>query len=121
NTVVVLSEHFALLEVVVDRALVVRARLLEHVVEQAATTSRGGLEVLYSLGQRRRPRQSPPPVPVCTGLVGPASFLSSPAFASWRGRWSLRCCPLRAHLPCACSLCCQRWHQLPPRRWRSWW
>jgi hypothetical protein len=31
--VVVLPEHFALLEGVVDRALVVRARLLEHVIE----------------------------------------------------------------------------------------
>ena len=33
DAVVVLPEHLALLEGVVDRALVVRARLLEHVVE----------------------------------------------------------------------------------------
>ena len=41
DVVVVLPEHLALLEGVVDRALVVRARLLEHVGEQAATASRG--------------------------------------------------------------------------------
>src|SRR6185437_9863635 len=33
NAVVVLPEHFALLKGVVDRAIVVRARLLEHVIE----------------------------------------------------------------------------------------
>ena len=33
DAVVVLLEHFALLKGVVDRALVVRARLLEHVIE----------------------------------------------------------------------------------------
>ena len=33
DTVVVLLEHFALLKGVVDRALVVRAQLLEHVIE----------------------------------------------------------------------------------------
>ena len=41
DTVVVLATHLALLEGVVDRALVVRARLLEHVVEQAAIAPRG--------------------------------------------------------------------------------
>ena len=41
DAVVVLAEHLTLLEGVVDRALVVRTRLLEHVVEQAATASRG--------------------------------------------------------------------------------
>ena len=41
DAVVVLLEHLALLEGVVDRALVVRAQLLEHVVEQAATAPRG--------------------------------------------------------------------------------
>ena len=41
DMVVVLPEHLAMLEGVVDRALVVRARLLEHVVEQATTASRG--------------------------------------------------------------------------------
>ena len=41
DAVIVLPEHFALLEGVVNRALVVRARLLEHVVEQAAIASRG--------------------------------------------------------------------------------
>src|SRR6185437_4737950 len=41
DAVLVLPEHLALLEGVVDRALVVRARLLEHVVEQATTASRG--------------------------------------------------------------------------------
>ena len=33
DAVVILPEHLALLEGVVDRALVVRARLLEHVIE----------------------------------------------------------------------------------------
>ena len=33
DTVVVFLEHFALLKGVVDRALVVRARFLQHVVE----------------------------------------------------------------------------------------
>src|SRR6185312_1740490 len=41
DAVVILLEHFALLEGMVDQALVVRARLLEHVVELATTTSRG--------------------------------------------------------------------------------
>src|SRR6185369_5272659 len=50
DAVVVLPEHLALLEGVVDRALVVRARLLEHVVEQAATTSRGASRALAVRG-----------------------------------------------------------------------
>ena len=33
DAVVILLEHFALLEGMIDRALVVRARLLEHVIE----------------------------------------------------------------------------------------
>ena len=41
DAVVVLLEHLALLEGMVDRALVVRARLLKHVVELATTASRG--------------------------------------------------------------------------------
>src|SRR6185312_6262413 len=41
DAVVVFLEHFALLEGMIDRALVVRARLLKHVVELATTTSRG--------------------------------------------------------------------------------
>src|SRR6185503_5779346 len=41
DAVVVFLEHLALLEGMVDRALVVRARLLKHVVELATTTSRG--------------------------------------------------------------------------------
>ena len=41
DAVVVFPEHLALLEGVVDRALVLRTRLLNHVVEQAATASRG--------------------------------------------------------------------------------
>ena len=50
--VVVLLEHFALLEGVVDRALVVRARLLEHVVEQDATAPRGASGGPCDLGKR---------------------------------------------------------------------
>ena len=41
DAVVVFVEHFALLEGMIDRALVVRARLLKHVVELATTASRG--------------------------------------------------------------------------------
>src|SRR6185369_14626123 len=41
DVVVIVLEHFALLEGMVDRALVVRARLLKHVVELATTASRG--------------------------------------------------------------------------------
>src|SRR6185312_6445321 len=41
DAVVVFLEHLALLEGMIDRALVVRARLLEHVVELATTTLRG--------------------------------------------------------------------------------
>src|SRR6185295_8717344 len=41
DAVVVLLEHLALLEGMIDRALVVRARLLKHVVELATTASRG--------------------------------------------------------------------------------
>ena len=41
DAIVILLEHFALLEGMIDRALVVRPRLLKHVVEQAATASRG--------------------------------------------------------------------------------
>ena len=37
DAVVILLEHLALLEGMIDRALVVRTRLLKHVVEQAAT------------------------------------------------------------------------------------
>ena len=41
DAVVVFLEHLVLLEGVVDRAHVVRTRLLKHVVEQATTASRG--------------------------------------------------------------------------------
>ena len=41
DAVVVFLEHLALLEGMINRALVVRARLLKHVVELATTTSRG--------------------------------------------------------------------------------
>ena len=41
DAVVILLEHLALLEGMIDRAIVVRARLLKHVVELATTTSRG--------------------------------------------------------------------------------
>ena len=41
DAIVVLPEHLALLEGVVDRALVISTRLLKHVVEQATTASRG--------------------------------------------------------------------------------
>src|SRR4029079_3054456 len=41
DAVVVFLEHLALLEGMVDRALVVRARLLKHVVKLATTASRG--------------------------------------------------------------------------------
>src|SRR6185312_3094816 len=41
NAVVILLEHLALLEGMIDRALVVMTRLLKHVVEQATTASRG--------------------------------------------------------------------------------
>src|SRR6185437_14225148 len=41
DAVVILLEHFALLEVMIDRALVVRARFLKYVVELATTSSRG--------------------------------------------------------------------------------
>src|SRR6185437_10741782 len=40
DAVVVFLEHLALLEGMIDRALVVRARLLKHVVELATTASR---------------------------------------------------------------------------------
>src|SRR6185295_3962148 len=41
DAVVLFLEHLALLESMVDRALVVRARFLKHVVELATTASRG--------------------------------------------------------------------------------
>ena len=41
DAVVVLLEHLALLEGMIDRALVVRARLLKHVIELSTTASRG--------------------------------------------------------------------------------
>ena len=50
DTVVVLVKHFTLLKGVVDRALVVRSRLLEHVVKQAAITPRGASGTLAIWG-----------------------------------------------------------------------
>src|SRR6185503_6809361 len=87
DAVVVFLEHLALLESMVDRALVVRARLLKHVVELATTASRGasrsfavwgGCEGLLgvfclprpALVRRDRLPSLPPPLLFLDGGVG---------------------------------------------------
>src|SRR6185503_11341820 len=69
DAVVVLLEHLALLEGMIDRALVVRTRLLKHVVELATTASRGASRSLAVWGSRK-------------GLLG-VLCLSRPALARW--------------------------------------
>src|SRR6185503_5324224 len=71
DAVVVFLEHLALFEGMVDRALVVRARLLKHVVELATTASRGASRHFAVWGG-------------CEGLLG-VLCLPQPALV-WRGR-----------------------------------
>src|SRR6185369_4454190 len=69
DTVVVLLEHLTPLEGMIDRALVVRARLLKHVVELATTASRGASRSLAVWGG-------------CEGLLG-VLCLPRPALVWW--------------------------------------
>ena len=69
DAVVVFLEHLALLEGMVDRALVVRARLLKHVVELATTASRGASRSFAVWGG-------------CEGLLG-VLCLPRPALVRW--------------------------------------
>ena len=69
DAVVVFLEHLALLESMVDRALVVRARFLKHVVELATTASRGASRSFAVWGG-------------CEGLLG-VLCLPRPALVRW--------------------------------------
>src|SRR6185436_335958 len=69
DAIVILLEHFALLEGMVYRTLVVRARLLKHVVELATTASRGASRSSVVWGG-------------CEGLLG-VLCLPRPALIRW--------------------------------------
>jgi hypothetical protein len=96
---VVLLEHVALLEGVVDRRLVVRTGLLEHVVEYAEA-SRGHSTALSS----RVHSEGLVPVVVVSLRTHLATRLLALLCVFVRAPWT--CCPLRARHPRACLSWC---------------
>jgi hypothetical protein len=111
---IVLLEHVALFEGVVDWGLVVRAQFLQHVVEHTGA-SRGARGPLRAGSTARASLLSRPCVRA--SRWGFLPFL--PTCASAGVPWT--CYPLRAHHPRACPSCRRRWPPPPPRRKQNWW